>query len=115
MLKHMLSDYHWYRLIHLQMGHPMHLHGHKFWILGSGEGEFPYSSVQDVPSSLVNLDDPPYRDTVELPASGWAVIRLAFPCDHEESLTPLTLGVLDTCLTIRVRGFSTVIYSGIFW
>ncbi|KAL1582258.1 hypothetical protein WHR41_09127 [Cladosporium halotolerans] len=57
------------------MGHPMHLHGHKFWILGSGEGEFPYSSVQDVPSSLVNLDDPPYRDTVELPASGWAVIR----------------------------------------
>merc|ERR1711939_122430 len=57
------------------MGHPMHLHGHKFWILGSGEGDFPYSSVQDVPSSLANLDDPPYRDTVELPASGWAVIR----------------------------------------
>ncbi|KAL1582284.1 hypothetical protein WHR41_09162 [Cladosporium halotolerans] len=57
------------------MGHPMHLHGHKFWILGSGEGDFPYSSVQDVPGFLVNLDDPPYRDTVELPASGWAVIR----------------------------------------
>jgi len=57
------------------MGHPMHLHGHKFWILGTGEGAFPYSSVQDVPSSLVNLDDPPYRDTVELPASGWAVVR----------------------------------------
>ena len=54
----------------------MHLHGHKFWILGSGEGDFPYSSVQDVPGFLVNLDDPPYRDTVELPASGWAVIRL---------------------------------------
>lgn len=61
------------------MGHPMHLHGHKFWILGSGEGDFPYSSVQDVPSSLANLDDPPYRDTVELPASGWAVIRLDPP------------------------------------
>ncbi|OQN95432.1 hypothetical protein B0A48_18489 [Cryoendolithus antarcticus] len=60
------------------MGHPMHLHGHKFWILGSGQGEFPYSSVQDVPDSLVNLDDPPYRDTVELPASGWAVIRQRF-------------------------------------
>jgi len=57
------------------MGHPMHLHGHKFWILGSGEGDFPYSSVQDVPSSLINLEDPPYRDTVELPASGWAIIR----------------------------------------
>ena len=62
-------------LIQLQMGHPMHLHGHKFWILGSGDDDFPYSSTQDVPSSLVNLDDPPYRDTVELPPSGWAVIR----------------------------------------
>ena len=97
------------------MGHPMHLHGHKFWILGSGEGAFPYSSVQDVPSSLVNLDDPPYRDTVELPASGWAVIRLAFLRDHEDSLASLTLCIQDTFLTIRVRGFFTVIYSGIFW
>lgn len=93
----------------------MHLHGHKFWILGSGKGEFPYSSVQNVPSSLVNLNDPPYRDTVELPASGWAVIRFAFPRDHEESLTLLTLCILDMCLTTRVRGFFTVIYSGIFW
>lgn len=57
------------------MGHPMHLHGHKFWVLGSGKGDFPYSEVRDVPSSMMNLENPPYRDTVELPASGWAVIR----------------------------------------
>jgi len=57
------------------MGHPMHLHGHKFWVLGSGEGPFPYSSVTDAPRSSINLQDPPFRDTAELPPSGWLVIR----------------------------------------
>lgn len=60
------------------MGHPMHLHGHKFWVLGVGNGSFPYRSAVDAPRSLINVDNPPYRDTVELPASGWAVIRYAF-------------------------------------
>ncbi|KAJ9634649.1 hypothetical protein H2199_008934 [Coniosporium tulheliwenetii] len=57
------------------MGHPMHLHGHKFWHLGSGNGTFPYGSVLDAPQSLINLGNPPYRDTIDLPPSGWAVIR----------------------------------------
>merc|ERR1712000_188033 len=57
------------------MGHPMHLHGHKFWFLGSGEGLFPYHSVTDAPSSMINLHNPPYRDTIDLPPSGWAFIR----------------------------------------
>ncbi|KIV94136.1 hypothetical protein, variant 6 [Exophiala mesophila] len=57
------------------MGHPMHLHGHKFWFLGSGEGDFPFESVTDAPSSMINLQNPPYRDTIDLPPSGWAVIR----------------------------------------
>ncbi|KAJ0414301.1 hypothetical protein BJY00DRAFT_321107 [Aspergillus carlsbadensis] len=57
------------------MGHPMHLHGHKFWVLGSGSGSFPYQSVAEAPSSLINLDDPPYRDTANLPPSGWLAIR----------------------------------------
>jgi len=57
------------------MGHPMHLHGHKFWLLGSGAGVFPYLSVTDAPSSMINLNNPPYRDTIDLPPSGWAVIR----------------------------------------
>ncbi|KAG9650909.1 hypothetical protein KCU64_g8903, partial [Aureobasidium melanogenum] len=57
------------------MGHPMHLHGHKFWVLGSGVGSFPFASVQDAPPSLINLRDPPYRDTTSLPSQGWAVIR----------------------------------------
>jgi len=57
------------------MGHPMHLHGHKFWVLGTGTGAFPYDSVVDAPSSLINLQNPPYRDTVDLPPSGWAALR----------------------------------------
>ncbi|KAJ5343453.1 hypothetical protein N7541_008006 [Penicillium brevicompactum] len=57
------------------MGHPMHLHGHKFWVLGSGSGSFPYQSMAEAPSSIINLDDPPYRDTANLPPSGWLAIR----------------------------------------
>ncbi|RAR01519.1 Conidial pigment biosynthesis oxidase PcArbB [Stemphylium lycopersici] len=57
------------------MGHPMHLHGHKFWVLGTGDGTFPYDSVIDAPSSFINLENPPYRDTVDLPPSGWAALR----------------------------------------
>lgn len=53
----------------------MHLHGHRFWVLGTGTGAFPYDSVQDAPESFINLRNPPYRDTVELPTSGWAAIR----------------------------------------
>lgn len=57
------------------MGHPMHLHGHKFWVLGVGGGPFLYESVMDAPPSVINMDNPPYRDSVDLPASGWAAIR----------------------------------------
>jgi len=57
------------------MGHPIHLHGHKFWFLGSGTGMFPYRSVMEAPSNILNLQNPPYRDTIDLPPSGWAVIR----------------------------------------
>ncbi|KOS38955.1 hypothetical protein ACN38_g10218 [Penicillium nordicum] len=57
------------------MSHPMHLHGHTFWVLGSGTGSFPYDSATDAPESLINLRNPPYRDTTNLPPSGWAVIR----------------------------------------
>ncbi|RMJ12506.1 hypothetical protein CDV36_007830 [Fusarium kuroshium] len=57
------------------MGHPIHLHGHKFWVLGSGAGSFPYTAVTDAPADLINLEDPPYRDTISLPSQGWAAIR----------------------------------------
>lgn len=57
------------------MGHPMHLHGHKFWVLGSGTGQFNDSAYSSLSSSELNLINPPVRDTVHLPQSGWTLIR----------------------------------------
>ncbi|KAI1100367.1 multicopper oxidase [Jackrogersella minutella] len=51
----------------LAVPHPIHLHGHDFYILAQGTGE--YSS--DV---TLNTDNPPRRDTAMLPASGHLVI-----------------------------------------
>ncbi|UNI13709.1 hypothetical protein JDV02_000428 [Purpureocillium takamizusanense] len=58
-----------------QMGHPLHLHGHKFWVLGSGEGSFPYKSMMEASPDVINLVDPPYRDTTALPPQGWVALR----------------------------------------
>lgn len=47
--------------------HPIHLHGHDFFVLGSGSGE--YSS-----NATLNFEDPTRRDTTTLPSSGWLAI-----------------------------------------
>ena|SRR5579862_3780420 len=49
------------------MGHPLHLHGHSFWVLGKGQGIYD--------ASQLNILNPPIRDTEEIPASGWLAIR----------------------------------------
>ncbi|CAK7243253.1 MAG: hypothetical protein STHCBS139747_004768 [Sporothrix thermara] len=62
--------------------HPIHKHGTKMWMLGSGEGVFNYSSVaealQEIPESF-NMDTPPKRDTLATPAAttgpAWMVVR----------------------------------------
>ncbi|KAK9360812.1 conidial pigment biosynthesis oxidase PcArbB [Lipomyces starkeyi] len=90
------------------MGHPMHLHGHKFWVLGSGSGTFPYETVVDAPESIINLNNPPYRDTVDLPPSGWAAIRWRV-IRYELTLEP---GTLRTTLE---HGYFTVISNGTSW
>ncbi|KAJ6025954.1 hypothetical protein N7444_013633 [Penicillium canescens] len=51
--------------------HPMHLHGHDFWVLGSGYGEFDSSN----PNSLT-LVNAPRRDVAMMPASGYLVIAI---------------------------------------
>ncbi|MCJ1246618.1 hypothetical protein MMC30_003827 [Trapelia coarctata] len=97
-----------------QMGHPMHLHGHKFWVLGSGSDYFPYSSVVDAPTSMINLHNPPYRDTTDLPPSGWVAIR--YDTDNPNSTCPQDLTDIlapDIIQTIPELGSSTVTYSGI--
>lgn len=55
--------------------HPIHLHGHDFYILGTGLGDF----TED---ELPNLDynNPARRDVAMLDAGGWLVI--AFQTDN---------------------------------
>ena len=54
--------------------HPIHLHGHDFFVLGSGGGTFSGST------SGLNFATPPRRDTATLPSDGW--LALAFPANN---------------------------------
>ncbi|KAL8101771.1 hypothetical protein AgCh_033604 [Apium graveolens] len=51
--------------------HHIHLHGYDFYIIAEGFGNFNPKTD----TSKFNLVDPPLRNTVSLPVSGWAVIR----------------------------------------
>ncbi|KAJ6687338.1 MULTI-COPPER OXIDASE [Salix koriyanagi] len=52
--------------------HPIHVHGHNFFIVGSGFGNF--NEAKD--PKRYNLVDPPERNTVAVPGGGWAAIRI---------------------------------------
>lgn len=62
--------------------HPIHKHSTKMWLIGSGVGEFNYSSVAEameyIPESF-NLVNPPKRDTIATPVATtdrvWMAIR----------------------------------------
>ena len=62
-----------YMVIHspFAQDHPMHLHGHDFWVLGSGYGEFDSSQADSL-----TLVDSPRRDVAMMPASGYLVIAI---------------------------------------
>ncbi|KAG9969093.1 laccase precursor, partial [Aureobasidium melanogenum] len=50
--------------------HPIHLHGHDFFVLGhQASSNFDASTMMD----QLNFKNPPRRDTATLPASGWLV------------------------------------------
>nr|QCZ35216.1 laccase 49 [Salvia miltiorrhiza] len=51
--------------------HPIHLHGHNFYVIGTGFGNF--DPTTDPPR--YNLIDPPLMDTVSVPKNGWSTIR----------------------------------------
>ncbi|KAI2615806.1 multicopper oxidase [Hypomontagnella submonticulosa] len=57
----------------LAVPHPIHLHGHDFFVLSQGTGEFTSNTT-------LNLDNPPRRDVALLPPSGHLVI--AFETDN---------------------------------
>ncbi|KAJ4832382.1 sphingosine N-acyltransferase lac1 [Turnera subulata] len=52
--------------------HPNHVHGHNFFIVGTGFGNF--NEARD--PAKYNLVDPPERNTVAVPMGGWAAIRI---------------------------------------
>ncbi|KAL5545005.1 hypothetical protein UlMin_008789 [Ulmus minor] len=51
--------------------HPIHVHGHNFFIIGKGFGNFDIAKDP----KMYNLVDPPERNTVAVPSGGWAAIR----------------------------------------
>ncbi|KAJ4408882.1 hypothetical protein N0V82_009612 [Gnomoniopsis sp. IMI 355080] len=54
--------------------HPIHLHGHDFWVLGQGYGKYVNGT------GSLTLTNAPRRDVAMLPASGYLVI--AFKTDN---------------------------------
>jgi L-ascorbate oxidase len=58
--------------------HPFHLHGHRFWVVGTGNGTWDESKVAEY-----NLADPVYRDTATVfsdgaataDTAGWVALR----------------------------------------
>lgn len=66
-----------------QGNHPMHLHGHKVWVLGSGSGAFPgYESMGFTPQGKGVLpgyegttDNIMRRDVATLEGKGWLALR----------------------------------------
>ena len=50
--------------------HPMHLHGHKFWVLAQGHGYPPPNLF-----ASLDLENPLRRDTASVEAFGWTLFR----------------------------------------
>lgn len=65
--------------------HPIHIHGHDFYILAQGFGN--YDEAEAVKG--FNLKDPLKRNTVAVPTGGWAVIR--FTTTNPGNLVPVYL------------------------
>jgi L-ascorbate oxidase len=58
-----------------QEQHPMHLHGHHFYIIGSGPGVFEDLERDNALGKYLNWENPQLRDTGTLPKKGWLYIR----------------------------------------
>ncbi|KAL3421060.1 multicopper oxidase [Phlyctema vagabunda] len=60
----------------INVPHPIHLHGHDFYVLGTGIGQYG----QNVDASKLNYVNPTRRDVAMLPAGGW--LAMAFQADN---------------------------------
>lgn len=61
---------------HRNRSHPMHLHGHDYWVLAQGPGNF-------TSNMSLTLSNPPRRDVATLPKNGHMV--MAFKTDNPGS------------------------------
>ncbi|KAK3303048.1 multicopper oxidase-domain-containing protein [Chaetomium strumarium] len=61
-------------LSNIPLAHPIHMHGHDFWVVGMGLGTFSGDT------SALNTTNPSRRDTSTLPAGGY--LALAFQLDN---------------------------------
>ena len=57
--------------------HPIHLHGHDFWVLAQEVGTF------NIATTKLNLSNPPRRDVAILPGNGF--LAIAFKKDNPGS------------------------------
>jgi iron transport multicopper oxidase len=69
----------------INISHPMHLHGHAFYVLGAG----PTSPTQiinfdiDRDGNTLNYENPAFRDTISLPQQSW--LAIGFTADNPGS------------------------------
>lgn len=71
----------------IDSNHPFHKHNHKVWVIGQGDGGFPWDSVEEAVKNggekYFNLVDPPHRDGFTLYAGEgkFVVVRyeITFP------------------------------------
>ncbi|KAF9696035.1 hypothetical protein EKO04_006232 [Ascochyta lentis] len=76
---HEMSTSNWYlwwiqSTAAIQLPHPIHLHGHDFYIVGEGSGTWDGSTAG------LTLNNPTRRDTTTMPVGGYLLI--AFPADN---------------------------------
>ena len=66
--------------------HPFHLHGHNFYVVATGAGNFNATTDE----KNFNLVNPPLRNTVTLPYAGWVAIRFIANNPGESASDPQT-------------------------
>ena len=59
----------------IEFEHSIHLHGHHFFVLGEGKGNFLSLEKEAPLESLLNFENPREVDTATLPSYGWLYVR----------------------------------------
>ena len=88
-----------------QEQHPFHMHGHHFWVLGYGLGNYNESTN----SSSLNLHNPAFRDSFTIFKNGWTVIRFKVSDDVPSSACPSRVATDNAC---QYAWWLLVEYSG---